>query len=341
MRTLLAALLAAICWSARAEAQPRTESQTSGTRARLQAISIAGPGVAWASGVNGTYVRTTDGGKTWRAATVPGADSLEFRDVHAWSADRAVLLAAGTGDKSRIYRTVDGGRTWTRVFQNSDPKAFYDCFDFRGDTGVVLSDEVNGAFPLARTTDGGRTWAPYRPAGWDRIAAVSGEGGFAASGTCVAYRPDGALFFGTAKAGRIVAIEPAGAAAIRTPMVTGDAAGIATLAFRSKDVAIAAGGDLNRPEAATDNVIVSRDGGRTWTLGGRPPFGGMMFGLAYVPTRPGTVVGVSPKGSAWSADDGASWRPLDGSALWAVAFGADGVGWGVGPDGRITKLSFR
>ena len=321
--------------------QPTVEPQTSGTTVRLQAVWAVSPTIVWASGIGGTYVRTVDGGRTWRAGVVPGADSLEFRDVHAWSADRAVLLAAGPGEKSRIYLTTDAGRTWSRTFQNSEPDAFYDCFDFRGDTALVVSDAVGDRFPLERTTDGGRTWASYRPPGWEAIRPIAREGAFAASGTCVAYRPDGAFLIGTATGGRVITVSAAGAQVVSTPIVTREAAGIATLAFRSASIGVAAGGDLGQPDAATDNVIVTRDGGRSWALGGRPPFGGPVYGLAYVPSRAGTVVVVGPHGSAWSADDGSSWHRLDDRAHWAVAFAADGTGWAVGPDGRITKISFR
>ena len=34
---------------------------------------------------------------------MPGADTLQFRDVHALDADRAWLLSAGPGELSRIY----------------------------------------------------------------------------------------------------------------------------------------------------------------------------------------------------------------------------------------------
>ena len=49
---------------------------------------------------------------------------------------------------------------------------------------------------------------------------------------------------------------------------------------------------------------------------------------------------MSPKGSAWSPDDGASWKSLDGRSHWSVAFGPDGAGWMVGPEGRVTKIRF-
>lgn len=76
--------------------------QRSGTTNRLQAISPVDDQVAWASGVGGTYVATTDGGRTWLAGVVPGAEALEFRDVEAVSAKEAYLMSAGTGRDSRV-----------------------------------------------------------------------------------------------------------------------------------------------------------------------------------------------------------------------------------------------
>ena len=46
--------------------------QQSGTTNRLQAISPVSDDVAWASGGGGTYVVTTNGGRTWKAGVVPG-----------------------------------------------------------------------------------------------------------------------------------------------------------------------------------------------------------------------------------------------------------------------------
>ena len=42
------------------------ESQDSGVSVNLRGLSVVSPNVAWASGVNGTVVRTKDGGKTWQ-----------------------------------------------------------------------------------------------------------------------------------------------------------------------------------------------------------------------------------------------------------------------------------
>jgi photosystem II stability/assembly factor-like uncharacterized protein len=337
-----AALLVALWSSARAQSAPVLEPQQAGTTARLQAVSVVSASVVWASGARGTYVRTLDGGRTWTAAVVPGADSLEFRDVHAFDADRAVLLAAGPGERSRLYRTENGGRTWELAFTNKNPDAFYDCIDFRGSFGVAVSDAVQGRFPLLRTRNGGRSWEPFEPPGYHSIQAIEGEGAFAASGTCLVVLGDGGFQIATAKGGRVLRFTSRAAEVRETPVIRNlPMAGIASLAYRSERIGVAAGGDLAQPDAFTDNVAVTRDGGRSWTLGGRPPFPGPIYGLAYSRGPGGPVlVAVGPRGAAWSPDDGAAWKPLTDASHWGLGFAPRGVGWLVGPEGRVTRVSF-
>src|SRR5215510_3775499 len=82
----------------------------SNTTETLRGVSAVSNKIAWASGTHGTYLRTTDSGSSWEVAKVPGSDSLDFRDVEAFSADVAYLLSAGPGEQSRIYKTTDGGK---------------------------------------------------------------------------------------------------------------------------------------------------------------------------------------------------------------------------------------
>src|SRR6202008_2061757 len=113
-----------------APAQVTRTEQTSGTTALLIAVSPVNDNVVWVSGARGTWLRTTDGGGTWQSGQVPGADSLQFRDVHAVDANTAYLLSIGNGPQSRIYKTTDAGQTWKLQFTNTEPQGFYDCFDF-------------------------------------------------------------------------------------------------------------------------------------------------------------------------------------------------------------------
>lgn len=107
--TMLITLFLVIC---AADARAQWVAQASGTTVRLRGVSAVNRQVAWASGANGTYARTTDGGRSWQTGQVHGAADLDFRDVDAFDADTAYLLAIGPGERSRIYKTTDGGRTW-------------------------------------------------------------------------------------------------------------------------------------------------------------------------------------------------------------------------------------
>ncbi|MHB1327373.1 MAG: WD40/YVTN/BNR-like repeat-containing protein [Gemmatimonadales bacterium] len=320
---------------------PRLEVQTSGTTARLQAVSVVNDLVVWASGVRGTVLRTTDGGASWEARVVPGADSLEFRDIHAFDADRAVVLAAGPGDRSRVYQTANGGASWLLTFTNREPKAFFDCFDFHGEVGVAFSDAVGDAFPLIRTADGGRTWTSYSPARAAAVRPIPGEGALAASGTCVVMRSDLSVWVGTAVGGRVLRFGVDNSYAVGTPIYNAaPASGIASLAFAGDRLGMAGGGDLGAPDAYLDNVVVTIDGGRSWALAGRPAFPGAVYGLAYVPLQPQTVVAVGPKGAAWTEDHGETWALLDGGNYWGIGFSSTGIGWLTGPAGKIVKVVF-
>ena len=139
--------------------QPTLTPQQSGTTQLLIAVSPVNSRVVWAAGAGGTYVVTTDGGSTWKSGVVPGAESLQFRDVQGVSDQVAYLMSIGdnTGD-FRIYKTEDGGAHWTIQFTNKTVNAFYDCFAFwTPDRGIAHSDSVNGVFPDIRTTNG-TTW---------------------------------------------------------------------------------------------------------------------------------------------------------------------------------------
>jgi photosystem II stability/assembly factor-like uncharacterized protein len=320
---------------------PQLDRQTSGTAERLQALSVVDERVVWVSGTGGTWGKTTDGGVTWRMGVVRGADTLEFRGVHGVDSTRAYLLAAGPGRLSAIYATSDGGATWRRQFLNLDPAGFFDCFAFwNADAGILMADAVNGAFPLLRTTDGGRQWLPLRSA----PIATKGEGAFAASGTCVATFGDSLAWIatGAGERARILRTADRGASwsSVTTPIAQGTATtGHAAVAFRGAQDGIAVGGDivdtlLVRP----DNVVLTSDGGATWTRGGTLSFPGAAYGAAFVPDAGATVVAVGPRGASWSTDGGRNWAALDTLSHWSVAFASRTTGWMVGPRGRITRI---
>ncbi|MDP6060001.1 MAG: oxidoreductase, partial [Pirellulaceae bacterium] len=55
----------------------------------LRGVSVANRDVVWASGADGTVLRSVDRGQTITTILVPGAETSDFRDVHAFDAEHA------------------------------------------------------------------------------------------------------------------------------------------------------------------------------------------------------------------------------------------------------------
>jgi photosystem II stability/assembly factor-like uncharacterized protein len=343
--------------------QPKLTPQNSNTTQLLISVSPVSDRVVWAAGTHGTYVVTTDGGNTWRAGTVPGAQFLQFRDVQGVSDQIAYLMSIGNGTEAfRIYKTEDGGATWKVQFTNKTPNAFYDCFAFwTPDRGITHSDSVNGVFPDIRTTNG-TTWESISA---NMPPALSGEASFSASGTCIATEgTDNAwISTGGSSIARILATTDGGNTwnAYDTPLFSSPSAGGISVAFIDSLNGVLAGGDLSNNASA--QFASSSDGGQTWTLTPTPPVEGAIFCLALVRGQPHGKNGYdqqpgnpynqavvvtseaepsySAGDAAWTPDFGQTWYALPGvSGYWAVAFANQNAGWFVGNNGKILKISF-
>ena len=332
--------------------QPTLTPQDSGTINGLIAVWPVNPQVVWACGRNGTFTVTTDGGETWNAHVVAGAEDLEFRDVQGFSASVAYLLSIGDNTTDfRIYKTTDGGATWTIQFQNQTVGAFYDGFAFwTPHRGIAHSDSVNGVFPDLRTIDG-MTWQDISS---NMPPALPGEASFASSGTCVSTQGgrNAWICTGGSDIARVLATRDGGDTwnAYNTPLVSSPSAGAFTVAFRDPFRGIVGGGDLDPGDPNNARTATSSDGGQTWTLTNPPPVTGAIFGLSYVGRTGGgagdnlgraVVITANDGGAAWTPDEGNTWFALPGvSGFWAVAFATPKAGWLVGTDGRILKISF-
>jgi hypothetical protein len=160
--------------------------QDSHTRADLRGIHSIGNGIAWASGTNGTVLRTTDAGDHWELCATPsGAEFLDFRGIEALDANTAIVMSSGKGEFSRLYKTTDACRTWKLVFTNPDKEGSWDALSFSKPwptrltetDGVLIGDPVAGAFSVFLTSDSGETWRRW------------GRGGFGWKGNCGERQP--------------------------------------------------------------------------------------------------------------------------------------------------------
>lgn len=321
---------------------PGWEMQKSGTTASLRGVCAVSETTAWASGSNGTFLRTIDGGKTWHAGTIPGAAALDFRDVQAFEKNTALVLSAGT--PAKVYKTTDGGKTWKETYSNTKKGVFFDSMAF-WDTknGVAFSDPVDGHFLLITTADSGETWQEVPSK--NIPPPVPGEAGFAASGTMVTVQGNANAWFCTGgAAARVFRSTNKGKTwtAAKTPLICGKPSeGIFSVVFKDAKNGIIVGGDYKKEKQNKKNAAFTTDGGVTWQLiqGAQPA--GFRECAAYVPGTDGKmVITVGPSGSDYSMDNGRTWKNFAAAGFHSVSF-APGppVGWAVGAEGRIAKYA--
>lgn len=322
------------------------ELTPTGSTAQFRGLAAVSKDVAWVGGSGGQVLRTVDGGKSWQNVSPAGAETVQFRDVEAFDAQRAVVLSIGNGTDSRVYRTVDGGKSWTETFRNPDANAFYDCLDFWDNKrGLALSDPVDGKFRILATADGGKSWQVQPTAGMP--AALPGEFAFAASGTCLVAGPGRTAWFATGGGDRPRVFRTVDGGKHWTvadsPMASGEAAGIFSLAFRNGLFGVAVGGDFLKPTEAVKAASVTYDGGRSWKLvpAEQAPKG-YRSGSAFVPNTPATVIAVGPSGSDVSYDGGRSWKQFyDGSfdSVECAGHGSKAGCWASGAKGAVARLT--
>ena len=293
---------------------------------------------AWVGGSDGGVWKTSNGGRTWQDVSPPDTAGLLFRDVEATDRRHVQVLAIGENDASRIYRTTNGGRTWKVTFVNDDPAAFYDCMAMwpGGRHGIAMSDPVDGRFRIISTHDAGASWQVVDPAGMP--AAVDGEFGFAASGTCLvtaghrqAWLASGgaaARIFHTTDRGRTWSVAP-------STIPASDAGGVFSLAFRTPRQGLAVGGDFLVPDNGVDMSARSRNG-RTWHNGG--DVSGYRSGVAWLPRTRAGAVAVGPTGTDVTFDAGRTWRNFSDLDFDAVQCTRSGACWASGPNGAVARL---
>ncbi|HEY4382088.1 MAG TPA: hypothetical protein VGN01_17195 [Acidobacteriaceae bacterium] len=358
-RLLLAVFLATGSAGAQWEILP------SGNTADLRGIDAVRGGIAWASGTNGTVLRTVDGGKSWKhCATPPGAEHLDFRAVQAFDGTNAIVVSSGKGPLSRVYKTTNACQSWTLLFTNPDADGFFDALQFSDRAnGIILGDPVNGSMALWTTHHGGTKWTRVPP---DGLKVPADTGAFAASNSSLLV--DGRLLITAFVTGGpqpaiywrplVTAIGPyawkqsAYWSKADLPLAKGATAGAYSIASNGDfnllgtqrpalfTRMVVVGGDYQKAGEAAGTAAFTNDGGRTWYAARTSPHG-FRSAVAYDSTAK-TWITVGPNGTDVSPDDGRDWRalkpskgePSDVDQHW----NALSLPFVVGPHGRIGKL---
>ncbi|HEX8532125.1 MAG TPA: hypothetical protein VF646_18950 [Cytophagales bacterium] len=294
----------------------------------LRGLSAPTDSVVWTSGSRGAVGRSLDGGRTWQWRQVPGYEARDFRDVEAFDANTALLMAVA--EPARILKTTDGGQTWAVVFADSTKGMFLDAMHFRDDRhGIVVGDPIGGHFFVRGTDDGGNTWRVTYPA----LAAQPGEACFAASGTNVLLLANGSYQVVTGgKVSRLTgshADQP-------LPLVQGAASSGAFSVAARGNKRVVVGGDYARAEEPRGTCALSADGGAIWTLPAGSPRG---YRSCVIYLNGNELLSCGPSGVDRSRDGGRRWEPVSPEGFHAAARARKGrVVYLAGAGGRVARL---
>lgn len=313
------------------------------TNESLRGISVVDENVAWFGGANGTIIKTTDGGKNLYFMNVPyQGDTLDYRDIHGFDADTAILM--NSGNPGRIYRTINGGKGWKKVFNFPVEQLFFDAIEFVDNQfGIAYSDPINGMHFILVSGISGKMW--IAPPTENLIPALEGEAGFAASGSNIAFTPSKRAFIGLggSKGRMLVGEHPyKDWFAIETPIFQGGSTrGIYSINFKDNFFGVAVGGDYTLPDTSmVENSIYTTDGGITWQ-NPETPLSGYRSCVTYC--KPANLfIAVGTNGIDVSDDNGKNWQKINDLNLNVIQFVKNSnIGYLLGNKGQIYKIEVK
>lgn len=321
---------------------PEVEIITSGTNTSLRGLSVVNDNIIWVSGSQGTIGKTTNGGKNFKWHTVKGFEKAEFRDIEAFDASNAVIMAIVNNGPAYILRTNDGGETWKVVYENAKKGMFLDAMEFWNEQrGIVVGDPIEGRFFLATTEDGGNTWKDV-PAN-ECPLADSGEGCFAASGTNIrAFNIWDYVFVSGGPSSRMFLKDKV----IKLPIIQGKettgANSVSVFEYnskRGKRRMIVVGGDFNADSSTAKNCFYTHNSGESWEAPKIPPHGYRSC-VEFLSKR--DVVSCGLNGIDYSLNGGKTWTWISKEGFHVVKIAKLGTSvYLAGNKGKIGRLVYK
>lgn len=289
---------------------------TEGTKTSIRGLSVISKNIIWVSGSNGYVGKSLDGGATWKWMQPKGYEKLDFRAIKGIGPKTAIIVNAGS--PAYILKTTDGGDTWTEQYKNTDPAIFLDGAGFWGkDEGIVFGDPINDKLQLLKTIDCGQTWQDIS-ANLKHILA-KGEAAFAASGTTIKTFSRGRTWIATGGTVSNIYFSPDYGESwqvFKCPILQGEnSTGVFSIDFFNAKRGVVVGGNYLKDKENTNNVLFTKDGGKTWQ---KPvtPVSGYRSGVTCITQKIFIATGTS--GTDLSTDGGLNWKHINDKGFNAV-----------------------
>lgn len=330
-------LLFLLLFSNHFTASAQWKKQSVNSDASFRSIHAISDKIVWAGGSKGTILKTTDGGENWQTIIVKGAESLDFRDIHAFDVNTAIAMSAGEADKgaAKIYLSEDGGLNWKIVFEANEKGIFFDSFDFwNQNEGILIGDAIDEKPYLLKTKDGGKSWNRIAKEKLPNIE--SGEASFAASGTCIVTKGKSAWF---CTQNRVFFTKDKGESwgVTQTAFTKGQTAGIFGLHFTNPKQGFAVGGDFKDDMRSSQNIAMTTDGGKSWQMLTPTQPDGLKEASWLLPNK--TLITVGTSGTGISKDLGKTWQSADNQSFHAISCYKNTC-WAIGGKGNLAKWEF-
>lgn len=287
-----------------------------GAKTSLRGLNVVTDQIIWVSGSGGTVGKSVDGGSTWQWIKPKGYEKLDFRDIEAFDDKKAIIVNAGS--PAYILKTNDGGETWTAHYNNVDSAIFLDGLGFWDKTrGIIFGDPINDKMQLLKTVDAGKSWMDISSN--LKLPLAKGEAGFAASGTTIKTLPGGKVWISTGgMVSNIYYSSDYGQSwdVFKCPIWQGqETTGPFSMDFFNAKTGVVVGGNYVQDKINTNNVLLTKDGGKTWAKPITPVLG-YRSGVTYVSEN--ILVATGTSGTDISTDGGQNWKHISDKSFNAV-----------------------
>lgn len=192
----------------------------------------------------------------------------ENRDIEA--ANNALFIMQSGDNGSLTKMDASGGVGFIEPIEWRG--IFFDALDFNGAVGFLMGDPVNGYFSLFHSIDGGKHWKPCE----GKVAAETGEAGFAASGSNVQVLNDSTyIFISGGMSSSFFKSTDNGKTwmEVDLPYYPSKTNGAYSICFSDDLNGVIVGGNYKQPGLKMNTTYYTHDGGETWYNTMEPPGG--------------------------------------------------------------------